>query len=303
MSKVVKSVGRAIGKVVKGVVNVVKSVAKSPIGKVLLAAATVYFGGAAIMGAMGGASASTGFMGTIGGALKGATAGIANAWSGLTGAASAAMGGQFSAAGSSLGSGFTGSYAAGSSAVNAANAAAVSAAGGGFPAGAGGYGSVGPSGQTAAGTTLSSAPASAATTPGTYWTSPAQAVTAPPPNPGIISGAWNSLGDYGKMAAVQGSMQLAGGAIQGAGQQKAMEEQRRYEQEQAQLARNRYNENVGTSWWSGSGNADPAASSPGTYAQSPQTGLVAGYMTPQERYAEDMRRRLAPYNPYAMPTA
>jgi len=287
MSKVVKSVGRAIGKVVKGVVNVVKSVAKSPIGKVLLAAATVYFGGAAIMGAMGGASASTGFMGTIGGALKGATAGIANAWSGLTGAASAAMGGQFSAAGSSLGSGFTGSYAAGSSAVNAANAAAVSAAGGGFPAGAGGYGSVGPSGQTAAGTTLSSAPASAATTPGTYWTSPAQAVTAPPPNPGIISGAWNSLGDYGKMAAVQGSMQLAGGAIQGA----------------AQLARNRYNENVGTSWWSGSGNADPAASSPGTYAQSPQTGLVAGYMTPQERYAEDMRRRLAPYNPYAMPTA
>lgn len=293
MSKAVKSVGRAIGKVVKGVVNVVKKVASSKIGKVLLAAATVYFGGAAIMGAMGGASASTGFMGTIGGALKGAGAGIANAWSGLTGAASAAMGGQFSAAGSSLGSGFTGAYGAGSSAVSAANAAAVSAAGGGFPAGAGGYGSVGTSGQTAAGSTLTSAPTAALTTP----------PVTPPPNPGIISSAWNSLGDYGKMAAVQGTTQLVGGAVQGYGQQKAMEEQRNYELQQQQAARDRYNENVGTNWWSGSGTADAAAASPGAFAQAPQTGLVAGYMTPQERYAEEMRRRLAGYNPYALPTA
>jgi len=234
MSKVVKKVGRAISGVVKGVVNVVKKVASSKIGKVLLAAATVYFGGAAIMGAMGGASASTGFMGTIGGALKGATAGIANAWGGLTGSLT---GGGFSA----LGQGFTGSYAAGSGAVSAANAAAIQAAGGGFPAGAGGYGSVGTSGQTAVGTTsLSSAPSAALTN-----SAASGAVT----EPGIISRAWNGLGDYGKMAAVSGTMNLAGGAIQGAGQQKAMEEQRNYELEQQQAARDRYNQNVGTRLW------------------------------------------------------
>jgi hypothetical protein len=236
MSKAVKSVGRAIGKVVKGVVNVVKKVAKSPIGKVLLAAATVYFGGAAIMGAMGGASASTGVMGTIGGALKGATAGIANAWTGLTGAASAAVGGNFGAAGSSLGSGFTGAYGAGSGAVSAAN---LAAAGGALPASPGAYGSVGTSGQTAAGTTLTSAPTAPLTTP----------PVTPPAEPGIISRAWNGLGDYGKMAAVQGATQLVGGAIQGVGQQKAMEEQRNFELQQQAEARDRYNRNVGTRLW------------------------------------------------------
>jgi hypothetical protein len=280
MSKAVKSVGRAIGKVVKGVVKTVKKVASSKFGKIILAAATVYFGGAAIMGAMGGASAGTGFLGTLSGAVQGAGAGISSAWGGLTGSLT---GGGFSA----LGQGFTGAYGAGSGAVTAANAAAVQAAGGGF--GAGGYGSVGTTGQTAAGTTLSSAPTAALTTP-------------PPGGGGIISNAWNGLGDYGKMAAVQGTTQLVGGAIQGAGQQKAMEEQRNYELEQQQAARNRYNENVGTNWWSGGGNG-MAQTSPSSYAQAPQTGLVAGYMTPQERYAEEMRRRMGTYDPYALPTA
>jgi len=277
MSKAVKKVGRAIGKVVKGAVKVVKKVASSPIGKILLAAATIYFGGAAIMGAMGGASAGTGFMGTLSGALSGAGAGISNAWAGLTGA--------FTGGGlSSLGQGFTGSYSAGSGAVQAANMAAT---GGGFTGG--GYGSVGLQGQTASTTGLSAAGGGAGLTP------------PPPGGGGIISNAWNGLGEYGKMAAVQGTTQLVGGALQGAGQQKALEEQRKFELDQQQAARDRYNENVGTNWWSGSGNE--GAASPSTYAQAPQSGLIAGYMTPQERYAEEMRRRLATYNPYALPTA
>lgn len=272
MSKVVKGIGRAIGGVIKGVVNVVKGVvsgvkkiASSKIGKIILAAATVYFGGAAIMGAMGGASAGTGFLGTIGGAVQGAGAGIANAWSGLTGAFT---GGGFSA----LGKGFTGAYSAGSGAVGSAAQAATTAATNAATSGA----------TQAAGTGV-------ATTPNPLVTNPVitQQSTVPlvPPsnNPGIISSAWNGLGDYGKMAAVQGTMQLAGGAIQGYGQQKAMEEQRAYELEQEQLARDRYNQNIGTRLW-----GKPSADTTGgayAYAAAPAYDPVAESRIRAQRYA------------------
>lgn len=224
MSKVVKSVGRAIGKVVKGVVKGVKKFAKSKIGKILLAAATIYFGGAAIMGAVGGASAGTGVLGTISGAVQGAGAGIANAWSGLTGAAGALTSGQgLGAAGSSLSSGFTGAYTAGNSAVTAGQLAASSGA---LPATPGAYGSAGTAGQTAT---------TASTTGGITKTGAELAVDAAGREaasqaPGLVGRAWNGLGDYGKFAAVSGGMNIAGGAIQGYGQQKAIEEQRDYEQ-------------------------------------------------------------------------
>ena len=128
MSKVVKSVGRAVSGVVKGVTkavsgvvkgvtNVVKNIASSPVGKVILTAGAVYFGGAALMGAMGGASAGTGFLGTISGGLKGAAAGIGNAWTGLKAAGGAVMGGNFSQAGSSLWNGMSGAHSAGQHAV------------------------------------------------------------------------------------------------------------------------------------------------------------------------------------------
>jgi phage-related protein len=128
MSKAVKKVGRAVSGVVKGVTkaaggavkgvsNVVKKIAANPIGRLVLTAGAVYFGGAAIMGAMGGASAGTGFMGTLSGGLKGAAAGIGNAWTGLTSAGSAAMGGNFAQAGSALKGGMTGAHSAGFNAV------------------------------------------------------------------------------------------------------------------------------------------------------------------------------------------
>lgn len=271
MSKVVKGIGRAISKVVKGVANVVKSVVKSPVGKILLAAATVYFGGAAIMGAMGGASAGTGVLGTVSGALQGAGAGISSAWSGLTGAAGALAGGQgLSAAGSSLSGGFTGAYGAGSGAVGAST---LAASGGALPAAPGAYSSIGTSGATAAGTTAGTA----------------------------ASGGGIAEGLIGA-AKINAGTQLAGNVISGYGQQKAMEEQRDFELKQQQAARDRYNENVGTSWWN-SGSSNTGAPVSAAYAEPPQSGLIAGYMTPQERYAEDMRRRLATYNPYALPTA
>lgn len=111
MSKVVKGIGRAIGKVVKGVVNVVKKVAKSKLGKILITAAAVYFGGAALQGAMQGASAGSGFFGSISSGLQGAAQGIGNAWSSLGTAATQAVGGNFANAGNALSTGFQGGSA------------------------------------------------------------------------------------------------------------------------------------------------------------------------------------------------
>lgn len=243
MSKVVKAVGRAISGVVKGVVNVVKGVvsgvkkiATSKVGKILLAAATVYFGGAAIMGAMGGASAGTGFLGTLSGAVSGASAGISSAWTGLTGALT---GGGLS----SLGSGFTGAYGAGSSAVTGAAALAA------------------PTNVLAGGSVVSgAAPAvnSGAVLGAAVPTAPAVSSSG-----GLISGAWNGLGEYGKMAAVQGASNMVGGVIQGYGQQKALEEQRNFETEQARLARERYNQNAGARLWG----AVPEDTTGGAYAR------------------------------------
>jgi len=112
MSKVVKKIGRAVKKVVKGVVKGVKKVWKkvkeSKIGRVVLTAALIYFGGAALSGMWAGGSAGSGFMGTLTGGIQGAASGVANAWSGITGATASAMSGNFAQAGSQLAAGAKG---------------------------------------------------------------------------------------------------------------------------------------------------------------------------------------------------
>jgi hypothetical protein len=221
MSKVVKGVFRAVSKVVSGVVKAVKKVAKSPIGKIILAAATIYFGGAAIMGAMG-APAGSGIMG----ALQGAGAGISNAWTSLLQAGSSALGGNFAQAGSQLSAGFQGTtMAAGSTA--AAAAPAASAAGSGITLG-------GPAPQYGANALLN--PSGAVTSGG------AAIPAAAAPTAAKTAGFW---GTNAGAATVLAGGQLAGGLIQGVGAQKEAERQ---EQLQAEV-RARYNRNVGTPLW------------------------------------------------------
>ena len=118
MSKVVKGIGRAIGKVVKGIGKAVNSVVKSKIFKVILTAAAVYFTAGAALGAIGGASAGTGFLGTLSGAVSGAGAGLTSAMNGLSGAFTALGSGSLSGAASSLSGGLSGASAAGSAAVS-----------------------------------------------------------------------------------------------------------------------------------------------------------------------------------------
>ena len=248
MSKVVKGIGRAIGSVVKGVAKAVKSVVKSPVGKILLAAATVYFGGAALMGASQGFSAGSGFLGTITSSLEGAMTGIGNAWTSLGTAASQAMSGNFANAGTALSGGLEGSAVT----VGADGALTTTPMSMGAPAGL-------PAAKPVATTPPPTAPA--------VQTVAEKAAENAATKPGLISQAWDKLGPYGKMAAVQ----TGGNIIQGIGQQKALEEQRQYELKQAQAARDRANTNIGTRLWG----------SPSDYVDDP----MLGYRAMADRYA------------------
>jgi len=110
VSKVVKSVGRAVGKVVKGVKKAVssawKKIKSSKVLRVVAMSAAVYFGGAALMGGFSSAAGGGSF-------LSGMSGGFSNAVSGISGAFSSALGGNFGQAGSQLMGGFTGSGVAG----------------------------------------------------------------------------------------------------------------------------------------------------------------------------------------------
>jgi hypothetical protein len=286
MSKAVKSVGRAVSKVVKGAVNVVKKVAKSKLGRVLLTAAAIYFGGAALAGGFGSSAAGGSF-------LSGMGTGVANAASSLSGAWTAATSGNFAAAGKSLSAGFQGT----TTALQAANAGAATTAAVGS--------SVAP---TAGAGNLSVAASDAASNSALAGSKTAAA------SPGLISG----LSPLGQYAAVTGATQLVGGAVQGMGQQKAMEDERRFAEEQRAAQEGRYRASVDE--FSRSANAQrdaarevenryaPAAFDPVAEARAigdryrsefdtrnPPTGLVARGMQYQQPQTNN---NFPVYNPY-----
>jgi hypothetical protein len=289
VSKVVKGVSKAVKGVVKGIGGALKKIAGSKIGKVLLAAATIYFGGAAIMGAMGGAGASSGFFNTIAGAVKGAGAGISSAWTGLTGAVT---GGGLG----SLQSGFMGAGEMGRAAALGSNVATgVSTAGmqGMSQAQALNAQNVGMQGAgQATQTALGSVAPSAATQAGGAGS---QLVNTGAQKAGFFS---DPLVKYG---AITSAAQLGAGALEGYGQEKALRDQER-----------RANENMSTQFEFGDPREGDPQFSGGTgtsgFASMPRRdlpelallerrGLVAGNMT-------FGNRNMPVYNPaYAgMPT-
>jgi hypothetical protein len=232
MSKAVKSVGRAISKVQKGMVNLVKKqwagvkkFAKSKIGKVIIGAALIYFGGAALMGAMGtsGAAAAAGTSG-----LTGAAANVGAAWSSLGTAGSALAAGEFGTAASALGSGISGTAAS-------AGGSALAGAGGSALAGE----AVGTAANTAANTAFTGATETGlATLPGDAANVLGKVGTGG--NTGMIGKMMSS--QYAAPALIQGGTQLIGGIMQGKGAQQQQEQQIAM----AEDDRKRYNTNIGT---------------------------------------------------------
>lgn len=250
MSKVVKSVGRAVSKVVSGVGKVISKIPKSKIGKAVLMASGVYFTGGAALGAIGGASAGaaagTGFMGTLGGALSGAIsgagAGIASAWGGLTGAASALAGGSLSGFGSSLSGGLTGAYGAGAGTIAPTlGAVAEGAAGAGAFTGSTSTGLATVAGDAAnvAGTVGGATTPGWASVPGSDMLRLASEVGGGNASSGLLGKFMAS--PYTAPALISGGSQLLGGVMQGYGAQKQQEHQEQLTGE----ARDRYNQNIG----------------------------------------------------------
>jgi hypothetical protein len=251
MSKVVKKVGKVIKKVVKGVVKGVKKVWKavkqSKFLKVAAIAAAVYFGGAALLGGIGGATSGAGFM-------AGAKAGVASAWSGVTGAGAALASGNITGAGSSLAGGFTGAYGAGAGTV-AANLAPITTAtpvytapsagvttatgtgaGAAAPVTTGNYltgaSTTAPSGFSSLGNAVGAGQATGlnAAAPGAVGGvggATTAATLAPAANPGLlgrvaggIGKGWNALGPAGQFGAVM----IGGQMLQGYAAAKAQED-------------------------------------------------------------------------------
>ena len=195
MSKVVKKVGRAIGKVVKGAVNVVKKVASSKIGKVLITAAAVYFGGAALAGGFSSSAAGGSFLSGMGTGLSNAAASLGQAWTSV-------LSGNLSGAGSAISSGFQG--------LNAAQAAGTAA--------------------QAVGTAAEAAGAFSGATSTGLPTVAGDAANVLTNKSGLVSGILNGMGDRSKAALITGGSQFLGNTVQGVANQKVAADQRaRYE--------------------------------------------------------------------------
>jgi hypothetical protein len=247
MSKVVSGIGNAVSGVVKGAVKAVssvtsgigglaKSLTSSSLGKAIVMAAAIYFGGAALSGGFGAAEGTT-FLEGMGQGVSSAANSLSSGWSSAFGSSGAAAG-ETAAGGAGGAGGWTQTPGGMNVLANEAGGGAADVAGKGF---------------------FSS--------------------------------------DLAKYGAITAGTQVAGGLISGAGQQKALQDQRDYEAQMAQQARDRVNSNVGASVWGGPGGvAAPAAYRPG--APVPTNGLVARSMTPGAPAAPGAAAAYQPYQPY-----
>jgi len=277
MTKIVEGIGDAIGSVVKGVVDViggvvkgvgdlVKGIADSPIGKAILIAGAVYFGGAALAGGFGSSAAGGSFLSGMGTGVASAAETLSTAWSstlaGNFGEAASTIGNTFGAAGKAAGDaavmtntlqgGLTASGAvveSGTAALGpgASQVASLTPSGAGAGTGLTAGGSAGQglisNGMSAAGATGSTVSPYALVQPASTLAStlPAALPAAAP-----TAGWWAGVDPYLKTAAVMGGTQVVGGLISGAGQAKAAEDARA-EAERIKLENiARYNENTGT---------------------------------------------------------
>ena len=280
MSKVVSGIGNAISGVVKGVVNVVKgvvkgvgdlakSIASSKLGKAIIIAGAIYFGGAALAGGFGSSAAGGSF-------LSGMGAGVSSAASTLSGAWSSVMAGNFSQAAGAVGNawgtaGATAAQAAGATAAQAAGTGAMAVSPTATPTAVTAP-TVGAPTAVANGGVQTQAQMLAAQNAGipgadalTSAALKAPAAAAAPAATGFAS--LSPLAQYG---AITAGTQVVGGMIQGAGQKAAQEDQRDYELRMAQEARDRYNANVGTSLWGSNQPVNPVTGMPGVNAWDPQ---------------------------------
>jgi hypothetical protein len=207
VKKVFKKTGALVGAIGSKVVKTAKKIVKSKVFKFVVAAAAIYFGGAALLSMAGGGTAS---------------AGIGSAWAGAQGAGSALMAGNFSGAASALGSGFTGGAAAGATGTFAAGQAATAGTIASASAPAATLATTGATTAIQSATPQLAGMTQAGTVgAGSLATPVATAATTAAPSGGLLA----SLGEAGKAALVTGAINTGGQMIAGHAQQKAAEEE------------------------------------------------------------------------------
>lgn len=261
---VFKGVGDAVDGAVKGVGSLAKEIYSSDIGKAIIIAGAIYFGAAALSGGFGSAGAGGSFFSGMGTGVASAADSMALAWETSS---LGPLGNAWGAAGDAGAN--AARYAAGSG-LSAAPATVVDAA------------------FTPA-TTVASAPAAApAATSGVPGVLNPAAATTYTPVVETAAGAgapaatqpWYSQAldyitpesDLAKYGLISGATQIAGGVIQGMGQDQAAKEQREYEAAQLKAAQDLRNANVGAELFA-----------PGQYATAPgpapmPAGLARRYM-------------------------
>lgn len=289
MSKVVKSVTRVVSNVVKSAASVIKKVASSKLGKILVTAAAVYFGGAALAGGFGSSAAGGSF-------LSGMGTGVANAASSLSTAWGSALSGNFAGAGNALASGFQGQAAGGMT---------TSMAGAGGAAGAGTSGvtqaNVGASMGGAQG--IGGSANSLSTVGNSIGAGGAGAGVGTGVGAGAGAGAGGMSVGEGLMGAakIQAGTALIGGVMQGKGQADAVADQRAYEERMAQQARGRADQNIGAQLWNTSSAPDTAATG-GAFAYDPYAELqrlrAAREAAAAQPAAGIIARNTTGYSPY-----
>lgn len=214
MSRVVKGIGRAVGKVVGGIGKLVTKVTGSKtlgkIAKVVAGAALVYVTGGAIAGAVGTIGTSTSM-------LAGAQAGLSASWGGLMGAGQALMNGSLTGAGSALAGGWSTAAGAGA-ALQTVNPAVLSPLTG--------------AASTVAAPLATAAPSLAAAT------APLAGVAAPAAAAGAAGAGGNTLL---KMAGIQ----ALGGAASAAMQTKAANDAEKRADAKEIANKQEYNRNMG----------------------------------------------------------
>jgi len=267
---VLKGVGDVVDGAVKGVGTLAKQIWDSDVGKAIIIAGAIYFGGAALAGGFGSAGAGGSFLSGMGTGVASAADSMAAAW------ADSNWGPLANAWGTAADGGANAArFVAGDLGTAGANTAALS------------QGNVAAMDAAAPTATVAAPPppvvaAPGASTVGNYSLGNAsvpqitQAGASLPP----VDQPWYSKAlDYvtpkselAKYGLISGATQLVGGLIQGAGQDQAAREQREYEAEQLRKAQDLRNANVGADLFAPGQYAAP------TPAPIQPTGLARRYM-------------------------
>lgn len=274
---VFKGVGAVVDGAVKGVGTLVKQIYDSDIGKAIIIAGAVYFGGAALAGGFGTMGTSASFLSGMGAGVSSAATSLQAAWGLATSGTAGSLGQAASTIGNSWGTAFGAGAQLGAPVVETA-AALSSAAQAPMPAQIPSAPSLAPAAAAPPPVATAGMPAGSpitSTAAGSYTPVAQTAAGAPAATQPWYAQAMDYITPKSELAQfglINAATSVGGNVIAAIGQQQAAEDERAYQEKQLQAARDLRNANVGAELFA-----------PGQYAAAPgpapmPAGLARRYM-------------------------